>query len=134
MKWLLSCGLLLMLAIILFAIPANVEGPVLVPISPGHGLSLVDIFGLVPLLAAVGILGIGVTRRRERLSIAVARMPWAASTVAFAGGLGLGLLFASVFPFFWWWAIGAALFTLALTVVVLTAAGVMERPRPRRRD
>ena len=54
MKWLLGCGTLFALALILFVVPAGLEGPVLVPISPGHGLSLVDVVALVPLLAGTG--------------------------------------------------------------------------------
>ena len=46
------------LALILFALPAGLEGPVLVPISPGHGLSLVDVVALVPLLAGTGLLAL----------------------------------------------------------------------------
>jgi hypothetical protein len=130
MRWLFSCGILLVLAVMLLAIPASVEGPALVPISPGHGLSSVDTLALVPLLAAVTMLTVGVSRRRRRLQDTMVDAPWRASTVAFGGGVGLGLLFASVFPFFWWWAIGAALFTAALTVVTLTAAGVVATPRP----
>jgi hypothetical protein len=42
--------------------------------------------------------------------------------VLFGGGLGMGLLLASVFPFFWWWAVGATLFTVTLILVALAAA------------
>ena len=42
MSWLLGCGILFALALLLFVVPATLEGPVLVPISPGHGLSLGD--------------------------------------------------------------------------------------------
>jgi hypothetical protein len=41
---------LMALAVILFVVAAGLEGPVLVPISPGHGLSLVDVVVLVPSL------------------------------------------------------------------------------------
>jgi hypothetical protein len=50
MRWLRGCGILLALALVLFAVPARFEGPVLVPISPGHGLTLVDVVALAPLL------------------------------------------------------------------------------------
>ncbi len=33
MKWLLGCGILMALALILFVVAAGLEGPVLVPIS-----------------------------------------------------------------------------------------------------
>jgi hypothetical protein len=47
-------------------------------------------------------------------------LAWAA---AFVGGLGLGLLVASVFVFFWWWVIGAALLMATLLAAALVAAG-----------
>jgi hypothetical protein len=47
MKWLLWCGILFALALMLFVVPAALEGPVLIPISPGHGLSLVEVVALV---------------------------------------------------------------------------------------
>jgi hypothetical protein len=53
MKWLLGCGILSALAFILFVVAAGLEGPVLVPSSPGHGLSLVDVVALVPLAGRV---------------------------------------------------------------------------------
>jgi hypothetical protein len=111
MKWLLGCGTLFALALILFVVPAGLEGPVMVPISPGHGLSLVDLVALVPLLAGTGLLAGGLWQRRQRLDAALTRRPWSARAGAFVAGLGLGLLVASVFAFFWWWAIGAALLT-----------------------
>jgi hypothetical protein len=38
-------------------------------------------------------------------------------------GFGLGLLIASAFStFFWWWAVGAALFGVALIVAALALA------------
>jgi len=59
MRWLLGCGSLFVLALLLFVVPAGLEGPVLVPISPGHGLSLVDVVALAPLLAGTGLLAGG---------------------------------------------------------------------------
>jgi hypothetical protein len=56
MSWLLGCAGLFALALLLFVVPAGLEGPVLVPISPGHGLSLVDLVALAPLLAGTGLL------------------------------------------------------------------------------
>ena len=126
MRWLLGCGTLFALALILFSLPASVEGPVLVPISAGHGVSLVDMAALVPLLAGTGLLAGGLWRRRRRLDAALSRRPWPARGAAMVAGLGLGLLVASVFSFFWWWAIGAAL----LTATLLTAAYLAARGEP----
>ena len=124
--WLLGCGSLFALALILFVLPAGLEGPVLVPISPGHGLSLVDVVALVqlvPLLTGTGLLAGGLWQRRQRLGAALTRRAWFAWAGAFVAGLGLGLLVASVFVFFWWWAIGAALLTAMLLAAALVAAG-----------
>jgi hypothetical protein len=122
MKWLLGCGILFVLALMLFVVPAGLEGPVLVPISPGHGLSLVDVVALVPLLAGTGLLAGGLWRRRQALDAPLTRRPWLARAGAFAAGLGLGLLVASVFAFFWWWAIGAALLSSTLLAAAVVAA------------
>jgi hypothetical protein len=123
MRWLLGCGSLFALALLLFVVPASLEGPLLIPISPGHGLSLVDVVALVPLLAGVGLLAGGLWQRRQRLDAALSRRPRLAWAGAFVGGLGLGLLVASVFIFFWWWVIGAALLTATLLAAALVAAG-----------
>jgi hypothetical protein len=123
MRWLLGCGSLFALALLLFVVPASAEGPVLVTISAGHGLSLVDVAALVPLLAGTGLLAGGLWRRRHGLDAALGRRPWLARAGAAVAGLGLGLLVASVFAFFWWWAIGAAL----LTATALAAASVAAR-------
>jgi hypothetical protein len=109
------------LALLLFVVPAGLEGPVLVPISPGHGLSLVDVVALVPLLGGTGLLAGGLWRRRQRFEAALTRRPRFALAGAFVAGLGVGLLVASVFVFFWWWAIGAALLTAMLLAAVKIA-------------
>ena len=110
-------------ALVLFAVPARFEGPVLVPISPGHGLSAVDVAAVVLLLAALAALGTSLVRRRARLACVVRQRPGTAAAVLVGAGFGAGLLFASVFPFFWWWAVGAALLTLMLGLVALASAG-----------
>jgi hypothetical protein len=111
------------IALILFAVPSRFEGPVLIPISPGHGLSLVDLAAVIPLIAGLTALGVFLARRRVRLECTIRLRPWMAATVFFGAGTGSGLLFASVFPFFWWWAVGATLSTVALVLVALAAAG-----------
>jgi heme exporter protein D len=133
MKWLLGCGTLFALALTLFVVPATLEGPVLVPISQGHGLSLVDVVALVPLLAGTALLADGLWRRRQALDAALARRPWLGRAAAFVAGLGLGLLVASVYTFFWWWAIGATLLSATLLAAAVVAAR-SERPRARARS
>jgi hypothetical protein len=55
MRWLQGCAILFVLAFVLFAVPARLEGPVLVPISPGHGLALIDVVALMPLLGGLAL-------------------------------------------------------------------------------
>jgi ABC-2 type transport system permease protein len=78
MRWLRACGTLFVLALVLFVVPASAEGPVLVGVSAGHGLSLVDVAALVPLLAGTGLLAGGLWRRRQALDAALSRRPWLA--------------------------------------------------------
>ena len=108
-------------AIALLAAPAWVEGPVLLPISPGHALSALDSFAVVPLLIGTGWLQTGLWKRRERLYKAMRASPGRSSLGVFVAGAGLGLLLASVFSWFWWWAVGATLFG-AMMIAALVAA------------
>jgi hypothetical protein len=107
------------LAIALFAAPSRLEGPVLVPISPGHALSVLNSFALFPLLIGVTWLCAGLWQRRQRLDRFVRQSPG----VVLIAGAGLGLLIASAFSsFFWWWAIRAILFSAAGIAVVVVVA------------
>lgn len=112
----------MVIALVLLAAPAAWEGPVLLPISPGHALSLLDTLALAPLLLGTGVLYAGLWRRRRRLAGFIGRAPGRSIAGSFAAGAGLGLLIASVFSWFWWWAIGAALVSLGLLGAVLVAA------------
>ena len=112
---------LVAIAIALLAAPAQIEGPVLVPISPGHALAVLDTIALGPLLLGTGWLYWGLWKRRTRLYETIRRSPVWSSLAVFVAGAGLGLLFSSVLPFFWWWAVGAVLFT-AMAVAALVAA------------
>jgi hypothetical protein len=106
--------------VILLAAPAGIEGPVLLPISPGHALSVLDAVAVIPLVAGCASLYVGLWRRRARLYAVLREAPAPAAAGVFAGGFGLGLLIASAFSaFFWWWAIGAVLFGITLVSAVL---------------
>jgi hypothetical protein len=96
MRWLLGCGILFALASVLFVVPASAEGPALITVSAGHGLSLVDMAALVPLLIGTGLLAGGLWQRRQGLDAELSRRPWLARAGAGLAGLGLGLLVASV--------------------------------------
>jgi hypothetical protein len=120
--WLLGGLGLVAVAIALFAAPTRFEGPILVPISPGHALSVLDSIALVPLIVGAALLCGGLWQRRWRLIEALHRSPGIGSAGIFVAGLGLGLLLASAFSsFFWWWVIGAGLF-LAMAIAALIVA------------
>jgi hypothetical protein len=59
-SWLLGGVGLVAIAIALLAAPAQLEGPVLVPISPGHALSVLDSVALIPLLTGLARLYWGI--------------------------------------------------------------------------
>jgi hypothetical protein len=109
----------------LLAVPGGSEGDVLVPISPGHGLSAVDLAGAVLVAAGVSWLEVILIRRLPALRLG-ARTLFGLGLVA---GLGLGLLIASVFTGFWWWAVGAGLFTLILATLTVRSGLVPARTR-----
>jgi len=101
----------------LLAVPARFEGPALLRLGEGHGLSTVDAAGAVLLALGGTALEVFAFRRLPRLGLS----PWALFGLGLAAGTGLGLVVASVLSdFFWWWAVGsAALGAVLLTLVVL---------------
>ena len=110
---------LVALAVVLLAAPRRLEGPVLLPISPGHALALLDTLALVPLLVGSGWLYGGLWRRRRQLAGMLCAAPARSALGLLVAGLGLGLLLASVLStFFWWWAVGAGLFSLTFLAAV----------------
>lgn len=122
-RWLLWALGLLACSFAIFALPARIEGPALVPISPGHAIAALDAVAIVPLLAASVLLYGGVWTARARLLDSVRRHPRRSLGVGFTGGLGLGLLVASVYSgFFGWWAVGAVLLTIAVVTTAVCAA------------
>ena len=128
-RWPVGALLVVGLGLVLLAAPDAVEGPVLLPISPGHALSRLDAIALVPLLAGSFSLYYGLWRHRGRLRVAASQALAPAAALVFVGGFGLGLLIASAFSaFFWWWAIGAVLFGSALLTAVLVAARSSSEP------
>ena len=106
---------LLAVAMAIFALPARLEGPVLVRISALHAISVVDALAVGLLLGASTLSYAGLWRGRLRLLAIVHRYPGRSLVVGVAAGAGLGLLLASAFSdFAEWWAIGAVLFGAAL--------------------
>jgi hypothetical protein len=108
--------------IAILALPAGLEGPPVLQISPGHAVSLVDAAGVLPLAAGSMWLHAGLWRRRERIGLWARHRAGAAAGLTFAAGLGLGWLLASAFSaFYWWWAVGAAMFAIANAAAVVVA-------------
>jgi hypothetical protein len=121
-SWPLGCLSLMAVGLAVLALPARLEGPSLLVISDGHALSLVDVVGILPLMAGASWLHSGLWRRHTSLGAWLRGRPAVAGGSLFAAGLGLGLLLASAFSaFFWWWAIGALLFGV-MHVPLVTAA------------
>ena len=106
----------------MLAAPAAIEGPVILPISPGHALSVLDAIAVLPLVTGSFFLYRGLWQRRGPLRALALRTPGRAGALVLVGGFGLGLLIASAFSaFFWWWAVGAMLFGAALLIAVFVA-------------
>jgi hypothetical protein len=104
----MAVGLIVLGAAIL-GWPAASEGEVIIPISEGHGLTGIDIVGAVLLVVGISWSEWILWRSRRLLGGKIAAHPGFGAAILFLTGLGLGLLFASVVPSFWWWAVGAAL-------------------------
>ena len=122
-RWPVPPFALIALGLLVLAMPLRIEGPVLLPISPGHAVSFLDAIGLVPLVAGTFGLYVGLWQRRAHASRLAARFPARFASTVFTGGFGLGLLIASAFStFFWWWAVGAALFGVGLFIAALELA------------
>ncbi|MGH8899066.1 MAG: hypothetical protein ACRDZ4_19085 [Egibacteraceae bacterium] len=118
-RLLLTVAVLFLVAgAIVFALPHRLEGPVLMRISPGHGLATNDLIALGPLLTGSALL----VRWRARGALCSAAIRRSGVATALAAGMGLGLLIASVFSTFsWWWAVGVVLLTVALTLTSMRA-------------
>lgn len=127
MRWTLGFVLLLVLSVIVLAMPARFEGAILVTITRGHGVTLSDVVGFVPL--SVGWLAwvVGIWRRRWRVEAAISASPRAATVGAFVGGLGVGLVIASARTSSWWLGLGAA---LLISVAIGAVPIVSRRDQP----
>jgi hypothetical protein len=115
-------------AVAIFAIPSAYEGPVLVDVSAGHAIAVADAVAIAPLLVGTSLLYLGLWRERRHLLDRARERPALAMLGTFVAGTGLGLLLASAFSsWFWWWAVGAALFGASL----IGAAAMLSQPRDR---
>ena len=74
----------------MLGMPASIEGPVILPISPGHALSVLDAIGVLPLLTGSFSLYRGLWQRRGSLRAVALRVPGPAGGLVFVGGFGRG--------------------------------------------
>jgi hypothetical protein len=126
-SWPLGSVSLMAVGLAILAVPARFEGPPVLDISAGHALALVDLVGVLPLMAGASWLHSGLWRRRALLAAWLRERPAVGGGSLFAAGFGLGLLLASAFSsFFWWWAVGALLF--GVMHVPLVTAALRRRP------
>ena len=125
-KWPQGPVHLLVISILIGIIPHKWEGPMIVEDETGFGLSYLNTFGLIPLLAAVYWIQKGLWKRRIYLFNKVTIFPGAASLIIFFMGLGLGLFAASAFrDFSYWWAVGGIIF-IAFLINVILISGKMQ--------
>ncbi|MGY0236838.1 hypothetical protein [Longispora urticae] len=104
------------------AMPAGFEGPPLVDLGTGHAVSPLDLVGAVPLAVGGTWLEILIVVRLPRLRLG----PRTLLGLGFAAGLGLGLVLASVYQGYWWWAIGAGAFAVVLAGLTVRALTTTE--------
>ncbi len=113
-----ASGILTAVGVAIFAVPGRFEGPVLLPISPGHAISALDTLGVACVTLGSLLYATTLWRRRTELDRWLRSRPAHSGTLIFGAGLGMGLLVASAFSaFWWWWAIGAALLLLSCYAV-----------------
>jgi hypothetical protein len=119
LKWPKAPVYLLMFSILLFLVPASLEGPVLFDFQGASALSLTDLVAVIPLMISVIWIQKGLWRRRIYLFNRVTLYPGATTLLVFSMGLGLGMVLAHAFSTFrYWWAIGGASFIIILAIIV----------------
>ena len=93
-------------------------------LSTAHGPSVVDLLGVVVMLAGWAVFVTALWRTRD---LALRRR---ASGPALLGGVGVGLVVASVSDWPYWWLVGALLAAAAqLALAAAVFAGPAEAPR-----
>jgi hypothetical protein len=130
MRWTLGFVGLLVLSLAVLATPGRFEGPILLIITPNHGITLSDVIGLSVLSVGWLAWGLGIWRRRRRVDMAISAAPRAAALCSFLGGLGVGLVIASTRTSFLWLALGAGL----LTALAITAAPIVSQQQEQARE
>ncbi|BCJ74007.1 hypothetical protein CS0771_35510 [Catellatospora sp. IY07-71] len=98
------------------------DGPRLISFSEAHGPGLLDTVGALLIAAGSALAWWWIWRDRRRLAAAPL---WWQVAAPISGGLGLGLITASVLAdFHLWWAIGALLVTLVQIGLFVSVSGI----------
>ncbi|WP_164545168.1 hypothetical protein [Antribacter gilvus] len=102
---------------VLLGMPASGEGGVVVPINALHGLSWLDAAGATLLAVGGTWLEVALIVRLPRLGLG----PRSLFGLGVLGGLGVGLVVASIFVADRWWVVGAAALGVALATLTVRA-------------
>jgi hypothetical protein len=117
---------LIAVGLALLGLPTAWEGGVVAPISALHGLSLLDAAGATLLTVGGTWLEIALIVRLPRLRLGSRAL----FGLGVLGGLGAGLVLASVFVADAWWVVGAAALGVALTTLTVVALRDVATARP----
>ncbi|MFC8799380.1 hypothetical protein ACFT2C_16720 [Promicromonospora sp. NPDC057138] len=117
---------LIALGLALLGLPTAWEGGVVAPINALHGLSLVDAAGAALLAVGATWLEVALIVRLPRFGLG----PRAVFGLGVLGGLGVGLVVASVFVADRWWMVGAGALGVALTTLTVMALRDAASGRP----
>jgi hypothetical protein len=122
LEWPRGPVIFLILSILMFLLPERWEGPYLMNVNGGNGLSLLNTLAVFPLLISAGWIQKGLWSRRIYLFNKITIYPGSASLLIFFIGIGLGLLIAAAFSeFSYWWAVGGIIFLSLLIYIVLVS-------------
>jgi hypothetical protein len=135
MRWILGFAVLLVLSLAVLATPTQFEGPILLLITPNHGLTLTDVLGMAVIVPGWAAWLTGVWHRRRRMEAVISAAPALAVVGAFLGGLGAGLVIATTRISWLWLPLGTILFaTVGIGAAPLIARGDQpsgqDRPPP----
>jgi hypothetical protein len=128
MRWILGFVLLFLGSLAVLATPVQLEGPILLLLSPTHGLTMTDLLGSMVLIPGWLLWGNSLWRRRDQLDAAIGGSPRPSVLAGFLGGLACGLLVAGIRPSFQWLAVGVVVFGAAAAVITL-----VRKPEPSER-
>ncbi len=128
MRWILGFVLLFLGSLAVLATPVQLEGPILLLLTPTHGLTLTDVVGGLILIPGWLLWAATLWRRREEFDAAIGGSPRPSVVAGFLAGLASGLLIAGVRPSFQWLAVGVVVFGMAAAVFTF-----VRKPEPSRR-